>query len=108
MMVRDLVAIPDTADPIDVVFYKRAPEVSGDRVVCKQPVFSKGASDTDQSLIATPTSMVVSNNYGYSGPAATENGKTTTPGLERVDLDAHGCHKVWHSNETSPSAVAKL
>jgi hypothetical protein len=108
LMGPDLVAITDNADPMNIVVYKRAAQVDGDRVVCKIAVFSKGASDTDQSLIATPTSMVVSNNYGYSGPAATQQGKSTTPGLERVDLDAHGCHKVWHSSETSPSAVAKL
>jgi hypothetical protein len=104
----DLVAITDNADPMNIVVYKRGADVAGDRVVCKTPVFSKGASDTDQSLIATPTSIVVENNYGYANPAATENGKTTTPGLERVDFDANGCHKAWHSNETSPSAVAKL
>jgi hypothetical protein len=104
----DYVAITDNADPMDVVVYKRAASMSGSRLVCKVPVFSKGASDTDQSLIATPTSIVVENNYGYSGPAATEQGKTTTPGLERIDVDSKGCHKVWHSDEISPSAVAKL
>jgi hypothetical protein len=102
------VAITDNADPMNVVVYKRAAQADGSRLVCKTPVFSKGASDTDQSLIATPTSIVVENNYGYSSPAAVQNGKTTTPGLERIDLDASGCHKAWHSNETSPSAVAKL
>jgi len=108
VMGSDLVAITDNADPMDVIVYKRDAQVSGSREVCRIPVFSKGASDTDQSLIATPRSIVVSNNYGYSGPGATENGGTTTPGLERVDLDAKGCHKVWLSNEISPSAVAKL
>ena len=52
------------------------------------PVFAKGASATDQSLIGTGRSLVVENNYGYSGPPATQGGKTTSPGLERVDLDA--------------------
>src|SRR5947207_9858206 len=104
----DYVAITDNADPMNVIVYKRAAQVEGSRLVCKQPVFSKGASDTDQSLIATPTSTVVENNYGYANPASTQNGKSTTPGLERVDLDAHGCHRVWHSDEVSPSAVAKL
>lgn len=108
LMGSDYVAITDNADPMNIVVYRRAAQVAGDRTVCKTAVFSKGASDTDQSLIATPTAMVVENNYGYSSPAATEHGKTTTPGLERVDLDATGCHRVWHSNETSPSAVAKL
>jgi hypothetical protein len=108
VMGNDLVAITDNADPMNVVVYKRAPQVDGSRLVCKTPVFAKGASDTDQSLIATPTSIVVENNYGYSSPAATQSGKTTTPGLERIDLDRGVCHKVWRSNESAPSAVAKL
>jgi hypothetical protein len=108
VMGTDRVAITDNADPMNVLVYKRAPHVDGSRLVCKTPVFAKGAGDTDQSLIATPTSIVVENNYGYSSPAATQNGRTTTPGLERIDLDGAGCHKVWHSNESAPSAVAKL
>src|SRR3954463_15934935 len=108
VMGSDYVAITDNADPMNVVVYKRAPQVDGSRLVCKVPVFAKGASDTDQSLIATPTSIVVENNYGYSSPAAVQEGKSTTPGLERIDLGAGGCRKVWSSNEISPSAVAKL
>jgi hypothetical protein len=108
VMGSDYVAITDNADPMNVVVYKRAAQVAGSRLVCKVPVFSKGASDTDQSLIATPTSIVTENNYGYANPAATEEGKTTTPGLERIDLDASGCHKVWHSDEVAPSVVPKL
>jgi len=89
---------------------KRAAHITGPRTVCTVPVFSKGASDTDNSLIATDDAMVVENNYGYSGPGATENGKTTTGGLERVDVDRAGgkCTKVWHSDERAPSVVAKL
>ena len=54
--------------------------------------------------------MVVENNYGYSGPTATEQGATTTPGLERVDIDdtGTGCRTVWHSDERAPSVVPKL
>jgi hypothetical protein len=78
--------------------------------VCAVPVFGKGASDTDQSLNAAGNAIVVENNYGYSGPGATEQGKTTTPGLERVDVNADGagCHKVWHSDEIAPSVVPKI
>ena len=108
VMGSDYVAITDNADPMNVVVYKRAAQVDGSRLVCKVPVFSAGASDTDQSLIATPTSIVTENNYGYASPAATEQGKTTTPGLERVDVDANGCRKVWHSDEIAPSVVPKL
>jgi hypothetical protein len=111
LMGKDYVSITDNADPMDVVVFKRARTVSGSRLVCTQPVFGKGASDTDQSLIGTDTSMVVENNYGYSGPSATQNGGTTAPGLARVDIDAggHGCHTVWtNSQEHAPSVVPKL
>jgi hypothetical protein len=110
VMENGLVSITDNADPMNVVVYKRGKGVTGSRLVCKQPVFSQGASATDNSLIAAGRSMVVENNYGYSGPAATEEGKTTSPGIERVDLDADGsgCSKVWHSDEISPTVVPKL
>src|SRR5205085_11604120 len=73
LMGRDYVAITDNADSMDVVVFRRARSVSGNRLVCTQPVFAKGSSDTDQSLIGTDSSMVVENNYGYSGPGATQN-----------------------------------
>lgn len=98
------VAITDNADPIDVVVYRRA---SG-APVCTQPVFKKGQSDTDQSLDAAGNSLIAENNYGYSSPLATEIGRSTAPGLERVDVRRNGCHTVWHSDERAPSVVPKL
>jgi hypothetical protein len=73
-------------------------------------VFDKGASATDNSLIGAGRSLVVENNYGYSGPSSTQDGKTTSPGLERVDIDADGtgCHSVWRSQEIAPTVVPKL
>jgi hypothetical protein len=73
-------------------------------------VFERGASSTDNSLIAAGHSIVVENNYGYTGPTAVMNGQRTEPGIERVDIDAdgRGCRKVWHSDETSSSVVPKL
>src|SRR5262249_38212038 len=43
-------------------------------------------------------------------PTATALGHSTTPGLERIDLDrdGRGCHRVWHSDETAPTVVPKL
>jgi hypothetical protein len=104
------VAITDNADPMDVLVYERRPRTRGSRLVCKQPVFKKGASDTDQSLIVTRRSMIVENNYGYTGPAATMNGGVTSPGIERVDLDrgGRGCHAVWTNQVRAPSVVPKL
>jgi hypothetical protein len=108
VMGRDLVAITDNADPMNVVVYKRARQVSGSRRVCEEPVFSRGASDTDQSLIVAGKSIIAENNYGYSGPTATMNGKTTEPGIQRVDLERGGCRTVWRSREIAPSVVPKL
>lgn len=108
----DLVAITDNADPIQVVVYRRgrgAPAAGAPRKTCEQPVFARGASSTDQSLIATPELIVVENNYGYTGPAAVELGRSTTPGLARVNLRPDGtCTMGWTSTETAPSVVPKL
>ena len=98
VMGKDHVAITDNADPMNVVIMKRAKRVSGPRTVCTQPVFGKGGSATDNSLIATARSVVVENNFGYGGLTATM-GRSTSPGLARVDLDAggRGCRVAWTS-----------
>jgi hypothetical protein len=100
------VSITDNADPMNVVVYKRR---TG-KEICRQPVFEQGAGSTDNSLIGAGHSLVVENNYGYTGPTATTMGGRTEPGIERVDIDADGvgCHKVWHSDEISPTLVPKL
>ena len=100
------VSITDNADPMNVVVYRRRDA----REICRQPVFEKGAGSTDNSLIGAGHSIVVENNYGYTGPTSTMEGARTEPGIERVDVDADGvgCRKVWHSDEISPSLVPKL
>jgi hypothetical protein len=112
------VSITDNADPMRIVVYRREKRLPRTRrgrrvprVVCRHPVFRKGASATDNSLIGTGRSMIVENNYGYAPPPdATSGGKTTTPGIERVDINRNGrgCHTVWKSQEISPSTVPKL
>ena len=73
-------------------------------------MFDPGAGATDNSLIGIGKSLIVENNYGYSGPTATTQGATTTPGLERVDITDGGgrCKSVWRSTEIAPSVVPKL
>ena len=104
------VAIADNADPLQVVVYKRAKTVEGSRLVCAQPVFKPGAGATDNSLITAGRSIIVENNYGYSGLTATMDGKTSEPGFERVDInaDGQGCRTVWRNDERAPSVVPKL
>ncbi len=103
------VAITDNADPIDIVVFRRRANPRGGRVVCKVPVFKKGRSSTDQSLIGAGRALIVENNYGYK-VTATEQGGVTAPGLERVDVDrdGRGCHKAWHSAQRAPSVVPKV
>jgi hypothetical protein len=96
---------------MNVVVYRRAATVSGSRLICTQPVFSAGAGATDQSLIGANRSMIVENNYGYTGPTSVMNGVTTTPGFERVDIksDRSGCQTIWrNTTESAPSVVPKL
>ena len=60
-------------------------------------------------MIGIDHSLVVENNYGYSGVTATVNGATTSPGIERVDVSDSGrCRSVWRSAEIAPSVVPKL
>ncbi len=99
-------AITDNADPMNVVVVRKVPRIRGRRVVCRLPVFRRGASATDQSLIAVGRSLVVENNYGYTGPDATAGGQSTSPGLERVDVSR--CRRVWRSREVAPSVVPKV
>jgi hypothetical protein len=158
LMGKDWVAITDNADPMDVVVYDRSASVDSvkqtskkgkgkkkrkrarrrnqakQRLVCSEPVFRQGASSTDQSLIATDSSIVAENNYGYSGIAATMNGGVTEPGLTRVDVVSssskaktkkktrkrkkrkgrgapavsYSCRTAWTSDERAPSVVPKL
>jgi len=104
------VAITDNADPMSVRVYRRGADVSGSRPACSRPVFEQGATATDNSLIGIGKSLIVENNHGYSGPAATTQGGTTSPGLERVDITEGGgtCKGVWRSAETAPSVVPKV
>jgi hypothetical protein len=99
------VAITDNADPMNVVVYRKA---TG-RVHCRTPVFSPGASATENSLMAAKRSLFVENNYGYQDPFGPNSGMLTTPGFARVDITKRGCRKVWETHtERAPSVVPKL
>jgi hypothetical protein len=111
LMGRRYVAITDNADPMNIVVYRRARHLRRRRVVCQHPVFPRGAGATENSLIGTGRSLIVENNHGYAPPPdATTGGRTTSPGLERVDVarDGKGCRTVWRSTERAPSVVPKL
>jgi hypothetical protein len=101
------VAIADNADPMNVVVYRNR----DGRKVCQVPVFGRGASATENSLVTANRSLIVENNYGYQDPFGLNAGALTTPGFARVDLKkgGHGCRKVWTNHtERAPTVVPKL
>jgi hypothetical protein len=107
------VAITDNADPMDIVVYRTAKDLSAgqQRVVCAVPVFNQGASATENSLIGSGNALIVENNYGYQDPFGPNSGAVTKPGFARVDVntDGSGCHKVWTNHDArAPSVVPKL
>jgi hypothetical protein len=75
------------------------------------PVFDKGASATENSLITAGRSLLVENNYGYQDPFGPQSGAVTEPGFARVDVrrDGKGCRRVWTNRDVrGSSAVPKL
>lgn len=106
------VAITDNADPINVVVYRTAPKLKKGvaRKVCEVPVFQKGASADENSLVNVGRSLYAENNYGYD-IFSFLNSPTmvSAPGVARVDVkkDGSGCRKMWTSNERVPSVVSK-
>jgi hypothetical protein len=117
------VNITDNADPMDIMVYRtavhptklvrrhgRLRRVALPRQVCKVPIFSKGASADENSLISAGRIMIAENNYGYTGPSSLVN-SVSTPGFVRVDLNENGdgCHRVWlNTTESAPTVVSKM
>lgn len=104
---RRWIAIADNAEPRShVIIYDRRLGVTH-RQHCKVPVLAAGASTTENSLVAAGNSVIVENNYGYS-IQSTLLGRSTTPGMARVLIDAAGCRIAWTNDEViAPSSVAK-
>ena len=118
------VAITDNADPLDVVVYRTSDRLGTHqrRVVCQVPVFRKGASSDENSLISMGRSLIAENNAGYDLTKFNDEiaggikipggnlGTLSSPGLERIDINKNGagCHIVWRNTTIrTPSAVSK-
>ena len=110
LMGTDYVTIDDNADSrINVLVFRRTASPVSQRKVCQVPVFQPGASASFNSLIATEKSISIENNFGYD-VKATLFGRTTSPGITRIDIDddGNGCHVVWTNNELSvPNVVSQ-
>jgi outer membrane protein assembly factor BamB len=116
---RHYVAVTDNADPrMHVLVFRADRRGPGRRPVCSVPVFARGHSDTDNSLIAFGRALVVENNYGYTGPEQNppsghpnRNTPTTRPGVTRIDVDYRhgGCHRTWTNRRVRvPTSVSKV
>ena len=106
------VAITDNADPMNVVVYRTAKRLHGERRrVCEVPVFTRGQSATENTIITAGRSLIVENNYGYQDPFGPNAGAVSEPGFARVDVKrgGDGCKKVWTNDDArAPTAVPKL
>jgi hypothetical protein len=119
----DYVSIADNSDPLDVVVYRAADRLKRGqrRVVCQVPIFRKGASSDENSLISMGQSLIAENNYGYDllkwndqlgdgTPIGGDLNLVSSPGMARIDInrDGTGCRKVWTNGSVRPpSAVSK-
>ena len=96
--VRKLCAITDNADErVNLVVYDRE---TGEAIVT-EPLFEKGHSVSENSLIAHGRSFIIENNYSDSGAGFLERNPTSYPGVTRIDMNADctGCTVVWESQE---------
>jgi len=106
----DYVVIGDNAEPrMNVVVMRRDPS-SSERVVCRTAVFAAHKSATENTFIGYQRSVIVENNAGYDLFTTMRGGKTSAPGIARIDVreDESGCDVVWESQEISQTTVPKL
>jgi hypothetical protein len=108
-----LIAITDNADEqIHLWVYDRRPEPpGGKRAICDVPLFERGASANESSVLAAGRSLLVQNWYGPAEqPSLSTAHRLIAPGLMRIDvrLDESGCDVVWYSEELATRAPARL
>jgi hypothetical protein len=110
----DYVATTDNADDqVNLVVYRRAVDLEGKkRLVCRIPLFKKGASAAEISMIAWDRSIILENTFGYLNSIQQKEWQHVIGGLSRIDIREDesdcGCDTVWTSTERSPSVVGKL
>jgi hypothetical protein len=94
---------------MNVLVYRRG-ALAERRLVCSTPVFAPGKSATENTFIGYQRSLIVENNAGYDLFSTMRGGKTSAPGIARLDVreDDSGCDVVWESQEISQTTVPKL
>jgi len=113
-LVGNFVVIGDNADPkMNVQFHYR----HNGTLVGKIPVFGDNKSCSENSPVGVEwkngsCSVIFANNYGHKSMLSVTLGRTSEPGITRIDLIKKGIKydikKVWTSNEILISALPKL
>ncbi|MBN2160812.1 MAG: hypothetical protein JW807_15595 [Spirochaetes bacterium] len=108
LMGNDLIAFTDNADvQVNLLVLNREKNYTGDRIICKVPLFDPGESAVDVSVIGYNNSIIVENIYNAGGFLSDYRG--LAPGLTRIDIkeDRSGYDVVWTADIRS-TTVAKL
>ncbi|MBN1558106.1 MAG: PQQ-like beta-propeller repeat protein [Lentisphaerae bacterium] len=104
----DLITFTDNADDrVNLLVYRRRPEVTQERLVASVPLFESGASAVDVSMIGYNDSIVVANIYNAG--RFLDDYRGLAPGLTRIDVrpDRSACDVVWTAPIRS-TTIAKL
>lgn len=108
----DYITYTDNADDhMNIHVARRGPLEEGqERHICQVPVFTKGASVTDNSMIAHGRSIILENNAGYTNSMIQKDYNDVEGGVVRVDVreDESGCEIIWTNDLRVPSVVPKL
>lgn len=78
-------------------------------IVCRMPAFGRSGPGTEDAVIAWGNSLVIPSTYGYQYPPMAVTGPSVPAnapfigGTTRIDVTAHGCHRVWENNDRMAS-----
>ncbi|WP_042435388.1 hypothetical protein [Streptacidiphilus anmyonensis] len=111
----EYVTLTDNAAPHENLLVYRV--AGGPTPVCSTPVLTQyPQSGTEDAVIASGSSVFVTDTYGYPYPALPAGAPASVPasasfdgGMSRVDLNpgGDGCHPVWNSDVKS-AALPRL
>lgn len=107
----DYVMLTDNADAQEnVIIYRTADGTE----VGRAPLFARGASGTENSMIGIGNTVVGANTFGYPYPKYPEGAGRSVPasalfapGMERWDVTEKGLVQVWSRPDVYSSAVPR-
>ena len=107
----DYVMLTDNADRQENVLIYRTADGT---LMGQAPLFTPGASGTENSMIGIGNTVVGANTFGYPYPkypdgagASVPASAPFAPGLERWDMTATGLRQVWNRPDVYSSAVPR-